>query len=504
VKEPATPERRVRVVSGMACAGLLMVLHSLGTSRSEDGVILGVWSKAIAAAIVLTLAILVFFVLSASGWRRISAKLARSAGRTPGFAGPVLLFAVPSVVFLAWFLSLSLLFLRFSFTAGSFLLALVPGSLLILARDNSDLRHVFAGTAVIAASLLLTLAAGELVLRRVLPDQIFNPRFGLRPYCRWDLQIDLPGIDPGGVLSTNRWGLRGEDPPADWNEYLTVVTVGGSTTADYYLDDSKTWSNIVQNELRAVNPMVWVGNAGIPRHTADTHALFVKEVLSHIKPDVALFLVGVNDMGPFLRGGDGGEGRLEDSGPRSWLFSRSMILQQIYKIKKVYIDGVQVINTVSDPPFRPEPLTTAEMPLPDDLHDLLTDPDFYRDRIIRLIAQCREKGITPVFLTQPLLYEDNSHWRTLRESAAFFQGTERPISAATFALMLGTLNSDLLDVCREQGVAVYDLASNVPHSEIYFYDSMHMTEAGAALTGSLVGRFMADYLVEAGLLKPSE
>lgn len=488
----------------LACAGLLMVLHALGTSRSENGVILGVWSNAVATAILVTLAILIFFVLSASGWRRTSGKLAKTAGRLPDLIGPLLLFVFPSVVFLFWFLSLSLLFMRASFTTGAFLLALVPGSLLVSARDNAELKHVTFGTVVMAVSLLLALTAGELVFRRILPDQIFNPRFGLRPYCRYDLQIDLPGISSGGVLSTNRWGLRGEDPPADWNDYLTLITVGGSTTADYYLDDSKTWSNVVQNELRSVNQMVWVGNAGIPRHSADTHALFVQEVLSQIKPDVALFLVGVNDMGPFLRGGDGGEGRLEDSGPRSWLFSRSMILQLIYKIKKVNIDGVQVINTVSDPPFLPQPLITSEMPLPDDLHDLLADPDFYRNRILRLITLCREQGITPVFLTQPLLYEDNSYWRNLRESAVFFQGTERPISAATFALMLGTLNSDLLEVCRDQGVAVYDLASNVPHSEMYFYDSMHMTEAGAALTGSLVGRFMADYLLEAGLLIPAE
>jgi len=39
---------------------------------------------------------------------------------------------------------------------------------------------------------------------------------------------------------------------------------------------------------------------------------------------------------------------------------------------------------------------------------------------------------------------------------------------------------------------------------MYFYDSMHMTEAGAALTGSLVGSFMAEYLLEEGLLMPAE
>ncbi len=490
----AAPERRVRVVSAMASAGFLMVLYALVTSRSETGVILGAWSNAIAGAILFTTTFFILSLSSALGFKTISAKLAKTAGRLPELTGPLLLFFVPAIVFLCWFLLLSMLFLRVSFTAGAFLLALIPGILLISVRDNARLKHVVSGTALMAVSLLLALTAGELVLRRILPDQIFNPRFGLRPYCRYDLQVDLPGINPGGVLSTNRWGLRGEDPPANWSEYLTVITVGGSTTANYYLDDSKTWSNVVQNELRSVNQLVWVGNAGIPRHSADTHALFVKEVLSQIRPDVALFLVGVNDMGPFLRGGTGGEERLEDSGPRPWLFGRSMILQLIYKIKKVNVDGAQVIDTASDPPFRPEPLTTTEMPLPEDLHDLLADPDFYRNRILRLITLCREQGITPVFLTQPLLYEDNSYWRSLRESAVLFQGTERPISAATYALMLGTLNDDLLEVCRDQGVAVYDPASNVPHSEMYLYDSMHMTEAGAAPIGSLVGSFMAEYL----------
>lgn len=501
---PATPERRVRLVCIPACVGLLLILYALCTSRSENGTILGAWSKAIAGAIVFTFFQFILCLLSASGWRTISAKLAKAAAKLPELIGPLLLFMVPAVVFLSWFLSLSMLFHRFSFTAGAFLLALIPGSLLVSAKDNAQLKHVVSGTAVMTVSLLLALIGGELLLRRIMPGQIFNPRFGLRPYCRYDLHVDLPGISQGGVLSTNRWGLRGDDPPPNWSEYLTVVTVGGSTTANYYLDDSKTWSSVLQDELRAVNPMVWVGNAGIPRHSADTHALFVKEVLSRINPDVALFLVGVNDMGPFLRGDAGGEERLEDSGPRPWLFSRSMILQLLYKIKKVNIDGAQVIDTVSDPPFRPESLTTGEMPLPEDLHDLLSDPDFYRNRILRLITACREQGITPVFLTQPLLYEDNDYWRNFRESAALFQGTERPISAATYALMLQTLNSDLLLACAEQGAAVYDLASHVPHSELYFYDSMHMTEAGAALVGSLVGRFMADYLLEEGLLIPAE
>ncbi len=106
------------------------------------------------------------------------------------------------------------------------------------------------------------------------------------------MRVELPGITPGGIMSTNMWGFRGEDPPENWEEYITIVAVGGSTTANYYLDDSLTWSHVLQEELRREDPLVWVGNAGIPRHSSDTHLLFAREVLSEIQPDIALFLVG--------------------------------------------------------------------------------------------------------------------------------------------------------------------------------------------------------------------
>lgn len=262
-----------------------------------------------------------------------------------------------------------------------------------------------------AVSFIVTLAAAEIVFRILMPESIFNPRFGLRPHQRVELQVDLPGITPGGTLTTNMWGFRGEEPPEEWDDYLTIVTIGGSTTANYYLDDSLTWSNVLQQGLREIEPRVWVGNAGIPRHSAGTHALFVREVLSSIRPDVALFLVGVNDMGPFLRGRQGNGERLPDSGLRTWLFGRSMTLQLLYKIRKTCIEGAPVITGAVDPYFVEEPLTVEEPPFPDDLHEILEDPDFYKDRIRTLIRECRSLGILPVFMTQPGLYDDTEYWR---------------------------------------------------------------------------------------------
>ncbi|MCK5037064.1 MAG: hypothetical protein KAS73_14305, partial [Candidatus Sabulitectum sp.] len=77
---------------------------------------------------------------------------------------------------------------------------------------------------------------------------------------------------------------------------------------------------------------------------------------------------------------------------------------------------------------------------------------------------------------------------------------ESPMSAATFSLMLDVLNRDLMYVCAQEGIAVLDLASEIPHSRDYFYDSMHMTEAGAELAGEIAADFLLELLESEELL----
>jgi hypothetical protein len=489
-----TPEeKRLRLLAALGIPAAALLVYAFLTSRVPGGAVLGAWSPVAGGLLFAATGLLAVLALVASGNRRAVSLLFRASRRCPEYIGSIAFFLVPGAAFLLWFLQPVPVTGRISFILGSGLLSFLPG-LTVLFASKLRPTQVISNTALTGISILFALLVGEAALRELFPRSIFNPRFGLRPHISFNMQVSLPGVEPGGTLSTNSLGFRGEEPPANWEDCLTIVTVGGSTTANYYLDDSLTWSNVLQTRLREVFPDTWVGNAGIPRHSADTHALFVEEVLSKMKPDIAVFLVGVNDMGPFLRGQYSETGRLPDTGARTWLFANSMILQLAYKIKAVHFDGAVVIAQAVDPDFTEEPLEIQEMPLPDDLHDLLEDPGFYRRRISLIIDRCRELSIEPVFLTQPLLYCDNEYWRGISESAVLFQGTERPISAATFSLMLETLNRDLIEECNLRGVAVFDLASSVPNSRNMFYDSMHFTADGADLVGVLVSDFMLEYL----------
>ena len=490
----------LRTTLGIVCIALAFVFFAFFTSQSSEGAIFGRWSPAAATLLlVLFLSLATAFVLLVRP-RFLQKRLFPVISRIPDFAAGVLLTLLPVLFLVIWFLFPVPILQRKSFVIGAALLSLCPGLLVTALYELARRKTAIGGTVLMTISLIIAFVVAEVALHALLPQSIFNPRFGLRPYQNTDLEVELPGVTPGGTLSTNMWGLRGEDPPGQWDEYLTIVTVGGSTTANYYLDDDLTWSHVIQNRLREIHPQTWVGNGGIPRHSADTHSLFVREVLSIIKPDIALFLVGVNDMGPLLRGSGGAVDRLPDSGIRQSLFSHSMVLQTLYKLKKVYLDGAPVISESVDEYYHEVPMVEEEIPLPDDIHDLLEDPGYYRQRIRLIIEECRSLGITPVFMTQPLLFQDNEYWRGVLETQQWVGGSDRPISAASFALMLEMLNSDLIEVCLQEDVAVFDLASEIPHSRDYFYDSMHMTEAGAALTGSLSSEFLINYLESEGML----
>jgi len=473
-----------------AALGASLLLPAILDSRSASGLLLGRFSAGLAAAGLLDAALLagsLLLLVRPSACRWAAALFARM---------PDLLLVLSVILPLplllpAWFLFPLPILDRWNALLGLVLLAVSPATLLIGSRAGAARRDAVRNSLTASVSLLLCLGAAELAVRAVVPGSHFNPRLGLIPYTRYTIMVDLPGVSFGGTLSTNRWGLRGEEPPEDWDAWTTIVTVGGSTTADYYLDDSRTWSHVLQETLRERDPHVWVGNGGIPMHSSETHEYFLREVVAEIHPDVVVFMVGINDIGQFMRGSVAlTEPPLPERGVRAFLFERSRLLQSLYKMKKVFLDGAPVISENVDPEFELLPMPGPERPLPEDMGTLIPDPDQYARRIRRLIKTCRELGVTPVFLTQPLLYDDTEYWRGIQGGCSWILGSDSVFSAATHWRMLDYLNGQLLEVCSREQVACLDLASMIPHDSTMFYDAMHFTEAGSRRIGLLTGRFL--------------
>ena len=111
----------------------------------------------------------------------------------------------------------------------------------------------------------------------------------------------------------------------------------------------------------------------------------------------------------------------------------------------------------------------------------------------------KAQNIRPIFLTQPLLYDNSPQGKKIVGWEYSNIGEHGLLSAATHAQLLDFFNEELIRVRRDEHVEVVDLASIVPHSEKYFYDSMHFTERGAQFVAEEVAQYLRDQKQSVGL-----
>lgn len=340
-------------------------------------------------------------------------------------------------------------------------------------------------------STFLSLVILEWILRIISPPTIFSPLLPLRPHLKMELHVDLRGVSPKGMHTTNKWGFRGDEPPSEWEKYYTLVAVGGSTTQCFYLDDHKTWPYRLQEELKKQRPHIWVGNGGLDGQSTRAHLVFMKEVIPKIKPDAVLILIGGNDLGFSIS-----HDKMQDGIPfdktslKYKIFGWSRLVQILYTWKLILFDDVTVVKKGGHGTYQPRELTEEEMPLPKDLKTLLYSLEEYRRNIREMIRLGRSMKVRMVFMTQPMLFEDTPYWKKIEGEFYWVKKTRGTLSAATYWRLLDIYNRELKDISKVEKVECFDAASVIPHSEPYFYDPLHLTERGADRLARQLAKFL--------------
>jgi lysophospholipase L1-like esterase len=318
---------------------------------------------------------------------------------------------------------------------------------------------------------------------------MFSPFLRFPPHLRMTLHVEAPGLSPVARYSTNRWGLRGDEPPQAWEAADTIVTVGGSTTLCLELDDRRTWPDLLQERLRDEGWNVWVGNAGQDGHSTRGHLIVMREVIPKIKPDAVVLLAGINDLGFSISEERSLLGNPFDRPTwKTRLYSSSRLVQILHTWKLVLLNRVARAGQAR--PYQPKPLSTQEPTLPEDLATLLPALPEYQENLRQVVRLGRAVPVRMVFLTQPMLYDDTELWRGIEGELFWLRGVQRVMSAATYWRLLDAYNQALLEVCATEGIECLDLASLIPHDAAYFYDPVHFTEAGAALVAERVSAYL--------------
>jgi lysophospholipase L1-like esterase len=311
----------------------------------------------------------------------------------------------------------------------------------------------------------------------------------------------VPGLDPVIHHRTNWLGFRGENPPRNFAAYLTIMTVGGSTTHCRNISEGKTWTDLLGKKLEKSYPKLWINNAGIDGQTTFGHLILMEDMIVPLKPKVVLFLVGANDQRyeasqkhdlRFLRKESNSHiGRFIDSLlARSEVYHYGINLMRYYNAQRWGLLHHPVDLTKIKPRDVPEQQIEAAK---EEHRQRYLQP--YASRLVRLIELSRENHIEPVLITQPYLLGQGKDDRTGVDLA-----TAEDMGAGGNGKLgweiLELYNDVVRQVGRDHQVFTIDLARELPKSSRNFYDYYHFTNEGSAEVANIIYQHLNPFLQE--------
>jgi lysophospholipase L1-like esterase len=303
-------------------------------------------------------------------------------------------------------------------------------------------------------------------------------------------------LDRTIVHTKNSLGFRGNEPPREFSKHLTVVTIGGSTTECKYLSEGKTWTDILGQNLANDFDRVWINNAGLDGHSTFGHTVLMADYISTLKPKLALFLVGINDVGrddlkhselQHIRG------RIDSNSIRGLIKSLSShsetfaLILNIYRHYRAATTGLSH-GEIDLTQVEIAPATAADVRARRASEKTLK---FYEMRLLRLIHLTRESKIEPVLITQPALHGSGIDDVTGVDLGRIRKGKTDGKGSWD---ILELYNEVTRRVGKRGNVLVIDLARELPKSSRYFYDYFHFTNEGAEQVGDIVHRRLSPYL----------
>jgi lysophospholipase L1-like esterase len=347
--------------------------------------------------------------------------------------------------------------------------------------------------AVNAAVLLGLLLLVELILGNwVRPMSIGDlKRFSIPIDVKFTYDVS-PLYGPPGVpreirYTRDGWGLRGDFTALS---DVDLLTVGGSTTDQKFLDDRETWQAFTQAELAARGRDVTIANAGVDGQSTTGHLFDFDNwfnLLPELKPKTILFYAGINDVmktaarGQFDGSLDKDNWRVKSA---TWQLVR-LVRGGMQARNAQVVHGRKLEHAESD--FTEQGLidaATRERIAGDVAADFLRNVD-------QLAGRSRALGARPVFVTQTAYGWNAAVGGAPRGLTDRTRAHGVEMNYADVSFIHQRLNAALMEHCAKQGYACFDLASEIRLEPADFYDNLHTSPSGAKKIGAYLAEKLA-------------
>ena len=285
-------------------------------------------------------------------------------------------------------------------------------------------------------------------------------------------------------------GLRGAyaDPSG-----IDVLTMGGSTTNQLYIDDKETWqARLADRFPRAGNPKVIV-DASIDGQSTRGHiAVFERwfPLIPGLRARFVLAYVGINDM----HVDDAAQWDAMESPDLSRRFRQVLLnysaFYGLFQTARGVLRARQAKLIHGASPHTGVPWVRAHAVDAADPRaaELASRLDAYRARLGVLMGKIRRFGARPVIVTQPLAgYRIRDGW------VWGVRGKDGSVSAEGYH-KITAFNQAAMTVCRAEGAVCIDLGRELLFGDGDFYDRLHNTPRGAAKIGRYLYEKLKDVL----------
>lgn len=316
------------------------------------------------------------------------------------------------------------------------------------------------------------------------------------------VEMDVNQLYPNGgksvKVSWDKYGFRGGSEIFNHPENINILCVGGSTTMQLYVEDGKTWSEVLERKLSANGKNLHLANAGINGqstfgHIKDFELWFTQ--VPNLKPKYILFYIGINDFFRFenpdhtsdnlkKEGWNALKGKIKDNSvlyhivrtiSGSIAANRYELSHSKVNFSKFEYDSLRQLKEEAYPGFFGERLQA------------------YQQRLERLVSLSTQMGAIPIFITQPgRRYKFDTNNKAIGIQKVFkndFGGYK--INGTDFYYLLLEMNKEIQKVADKHGLLVIDQTQLNIWEDEDFYDFSHTTPKGS----EKVGRHIASHLL---------
>ena len=287
--------------------------------------------------------------------------------------------------------------------------------------------------------------------------------------------------------SRNEFGLR--DNCKSISD-IKIITIGGSTTDQRYIDDSKTFQTLLQKKiLKEFNKIYCISNAGIDGHSSFGHLYSFKywfNLIPNLRPDYFLLYIGINDASLRLKpriGIEHPEKKKIDS--LIYKFKENSAFYSLLRKLKDYwsqnTNGIFAMHSYEVPSL--ENYNSNKKTI--SLENLIKENSMYfSERLKKIIYEIKTYGSKPICVSQPHLFVELKNGKKFGfDKVSSFQG--KNINGIDFQESLNLINNILKKECVLNGGYFFDIASR-KFDKSDFYDLVHMSPKGT--------QKLADYL----------